>query len=319
MSGRRAALGAICAAGLVLAGCAAGGAGGGFLARLFGRQPPPPTPALHYVIGDPYQRAGIWHYPSADFDLDQTGLAAIAGTPVGRGGRLTADGEPYDPTALAAGHATLQLPAIARVTDLENGRSVLLRVNDRGPPAPGRMLELTPRAAALLGARDGTQLRLQVQEAESRQLASSLQGNGPDLNLATAPAGDIKMESLAPPGGATAGRARALPAAPRPVAAADAPAAPPVPLRLPEQVFQGPAMPRRLFIDVGAFSQTQYARLLAARLAALGAEVVTDYNAPRDRAYQVRLGPFGGVAEADAALDRARAAGVTDGRIIVQP
>jgi len=301
----------------VLAGCA-GGAGGGFFARLFGRRPPPPTPALHYVIGDPYQLAGNWHYPSADFNLDQTGLAAIAGTPPGRGGRLTADGERYDPTALAAGHATLQLPSIARVTDLENGRSVLVRINDRGPASPGRMLELTPRAAALLGARDGTQLRLQVQEAESRQLAASLQGDGPFLALGTGATGDIKTETLAPPSGVSAGRVRALPPVSRPAAAADAPAAPPVPLRLPEQVFQGPAMPGQLFIDVGAFSQTQYARLLAGRLAALGAQVVTDYNAPRDRAYQVRLGPFGGVAEADAALDRARAAGVTDGRIIVQ-
>jgi rare lipoprotein A len=213
----------------------------------------------------------------------------------------------------------LQLPAIARVSNLENGLSILLRLNDRGPAAPGRMLELTPRAAAVLGAHDGTQLRLVVQEAESRQLATALQGNGPDLAVATAPTGDIKAESLAPPTGVAAGRVRAAPDAPKPVAAASALATPPVPARLPEQALQGPVESGRLFIDAGAFSQAQYARLLAGRLAGLGAEVTTDYAAPRDRAYQVRLGPFGSVAEADAALDRARGAGVTDGRIIVQP
>jgi cell division protein FtsN len=88
---------------------------------------------------------------------------------------------------------------------------------------------------------------------------------------------------------------------------------------LPEQVSAGPASPGRLFIDADTFSQQQYARILAGRLSELGAEVVTDYAAPRDRAYLVRLGPFGSVAESDAALDRARRAGVLDGRIVVQP
>jgi rare lipoprotein A len=300
---------------LTLGACTPGFGGGGFLARLFGRRPPPPAPSLHYVVGDPYQRGGIWHYPRADFTLEQTGLAAIA---PGRAG-LTADGEAFDATALAAGHATLQLPAIARVTDLENGRSVLVRVNDRGPAAAGRMLELTPRAAELLGARDGTQLRLVVQEAESRQLAAALQGDGPHLDLAVAPTAEIRTENLAAPSGAASGRVRAAPSGPAPIASAAPATAPPVPARLPEQVMQFAAQPGRLFIDAGAFSQAQYARLLAGRLGGLGAEVVTDYAAPRDRAYQVRLGPFASVAEADAALDRARRAGVTDGRIIVQP
>ena len=87
---------------------------------------------------------------------------------------LTADGEAFDPTALAAGHQTVQLPAIARVTNIENGRQILLRINDRGPAALGRILELTPRAAELLQATDGTRIRVQVLTVESRSLAEQL-------------------------------------------------------------------------------------------------------------------------------------------------
>ncbi len=251
--------------------------------------------------------------------MDQTGLAAVYAIPARQTPHLTADGELFDPTAMAAAHATLQLPAIARVTDLENGRSVLVRINDRGPANQGRMLELTPRVAALLGARDGTQIRMVVQETESRQLAASLQGNGPDLAVATAPAGSINAETLAPPSGVAQERPRQAASGPQVVAAAPQTPVAPLPDRLPEQVSAGPASPGRLFIDADSFSQQQYARILAGRLSALGAEVVTDYAAPRDRAYLVRLGPFASVAESDAALDRARRAGVLDGRIVVQP
>ena len=136
------------------------------------RAPPPPSPAPHYVLGQGWQGAqGVWFYPAERFTLDQTGLAEVDE----RGhAPLTANGEAYDPTALAAAHQTLQLPAIAMVTNLQTGRQILLRVNDRGPAAPGRILSLTPRAALLLGVGpDGVaQVRVQVQDLPSRQLAA---------------------------------------------------------------------------------------------------------------------------------------------------
>ena len=310
---RRAAALLIC---LALSGCGAGGAPGSslerFLARLFGR-PTPPSPVLRYIVGEPYEAGGSWRYPRVDFTSEQTGLAAIAPAHA-----ITADGEAYDPIAMAAGHATLQLPALVRVTNLENGRSLMLRLNDRGPASPGRLLDLTPRAAQLLGAQDGTQLRLVVQESESRQLATSLNANGPALDVATAPAGTIRSETLEPPGGGSTSPGRAAPNQPGPAAAPVA-VEPAVPARLPEQLIQLAPQPGRLFIAVGAFSQPSYARLLASRLATLGAEVVADTTAPRERAYLVRLGPFANPAAADAALDHARHAGVTDADIIVQP
>ena len=112
---------------LLLAGCG-----------LFGGGKPTPR----YVIGEPYRLDGVWRYPREDFALTETALAAVYER---RG--LTANGETFDGGALAAAHPTLQLPALARVTNLENGRQIMVRVNDRGPDSAARSLGLTRHAA----------------------------------------------------------------------------------------------------------------------------------------------------------------------------
>ncbi len=281
------------------------------------QKPPPaaPTPSVAYVVGSPYQVGGVWQYPREDYGADLTGLAAIAPDHVG----LTADGEVFDQTALAAGHRTLQLPAIVRITDLENGRQVVVRLNDRGPPEPGRLVSLTRRTAELLGVTGPTaQVRLQVMEDESRQLALSLHAGGPPLALAAAPLGDVQTETLAPPSGAVQSNRVRL-AASGPVAVATArPAAAAIPLRLPEQVLQGPPRPGRLYILAATFSRLDYASILSNRLGFLGAQIETSFTAPRDKAYRVRIGPLPDVAAADAMLQRALGAGVPDAAIIVE-
>jgi rare lipoprotein A len=274
-----------------------------------------PPPAPHYVVGEPYRAGGVWRYPREQFTYADTGLAVMARSGEG----LTADGETFDESALAAAHRTLQLPALARVTNLENGREVVVRINDRGPDDPHRLIALTRRAVELLGAPASTPFRVRVQlmEAESRQLAGGMAVIAP-LQVATAPKGTVESESLAPPAGTVAsdrGRtASVLPGAPAAPAAAAAAA---VPLRLPEQVWQGARAPGRLYVECGSFSGLQYASIMQAQLAGLGARTTTDYNAPREAAYRVRLGPFDDTASADAALDRALGAGVSDARIIV--
>jgi rare lipoprotein A len=275
----------------------------------------PPPASLHYVLGAPYQAGGVWYYPRESFDFDETGLAMV----VQGQGATTVDGEVYDPNALAASHPTLQLPALARVTNLENGRQVLVRINDRGLGTPTRLIGLTPRTAELLAAADPTAIRVRVQvlEAESRQMADELRPEGPHLAVATQPALGVQSENLASPAGISSAPVAKI-AAPitQPVVASAPPAA--VPLRLPEAVTQGPAHPGRLLIDCGGFASPEPADLLRARLAALGAYATTDYYAPRDRAYMVRIGPLASVAAADAMLRRALAAGATDARIIVE-
>ena len=276
---------------------------------------PPPAAEVHYTVGAPYEIGGVWRYPRADFSYDETGLATVV--PAGHG-PMTTDGERYDATAMAAGHRTLQLPAIARLTNLDTGLSAPVRLNDRGPVSPGRLVEVTPRVAQLLQIQDSSRVRLQIMETESRQLAASVEGGSPKLDIAAAPSVGVAAESLAPPPGIAAERGRSADALPSAAAVAVSTVAA-VPLRLPEQVSREPARSGPLYVEVGTFSRPVYARILQSRLASLGAEIATDYAAPRDRAFTVRLGPFASVGEADAALDRAIAAGVTDASIVVGP
>ena len=277
--------------------------------------PPPtrPDPVPRFLVGDAYQLGGVWQYPQLSFTADQSGLADVMPTRVG----FTANGERLDQSALIASHRRLQLPAIALVTNLENGRQVLVRINDRGPADPGRLIGLSRRAAELLQATAGTRIRLQVQEGESRQLAAEMSGDGPKLDLTTAPRAAIGSEQLAPPPGVgLSGRGRVAPSAPVVAGARSQPVI--VPQRLPEEVRQVPPRPGALFVDLGAFSGLTYANLMAARMVSLGARVTTNYNAPRDRAYIVRVGPLATVAEADRMLTRAQGAGVNDAAIVVE-
>lgn len=277
---------------------------------LFNRQ----APAPRYVVGAPYQSDGVWRYPREDFTFTDTGLATVYER---RG--LTASGEAFDATALAAAHPTLQLPAIARITNLENGRQIRVRINDRGPDPATRTLGLTRRAAELLGAPGTTGLRVkvQVQEAESRRLAGEAAPAPAPIAVAAAPRGAIQAESLTPPPGARPGAGASRPAE-VPVAQAAAPAAETaVPQRLPEEVFQTAPAPGRLTIECGAFSAFSYATVQRDRLLSMGARISTDYYAPRDRAFIVRLATYPSIAAAEAALRRVLPL-VPDARIVVE-
>ena len=146
------------------------------LALLAGCTRPVATP--RYELGRPYQAGSVWYYPRESYDLNETGLAAVYGT----GHKpLTANGEIFDTSVAAAAHPTIQLPAVARLTNLENGRSLLVRINDRGTGNPGRLIEVTRRAAALLDMRgsDATRVRLEVLPAESHAAPDARAGNRP--------------------------------------------------------------------------------------------------------------------------------------------
>jgi len=109
---------------------------------------PAPMPT-GYKLGRPYEVSGIWYYPTFDAYYDETGVASWYGKDFH--GRSTANGEVYDMNALTAAHKTLPLPSRVRVTNLENGRALILRVNDRGPFVAGRIIDVSRRGAQLLG------------------------------------------------------------------------------------------------------------------------------------------------------------------------
>lgn len=158
-------------------------------------RPPPPTTGQAVApgtkVGNPYQVAGVWYYPRVDHDYDETGTASWYGRQFH--GRPTANGERFDMNKVTAAHPTLPLPSTVRVTNLENGRVLSVRINDRGPFARGRIIDLSRRAAQLLGFESQGTARVRVQivrpdgsvasrgdvRAAPRALAAGEQAAGP--------------------------------------------------------------------------------------------------------------------------------------------
>jgi rare lipoprotein A len=284
---------------------------------------PPPQPQPRYLVGEPYAMGGVWSYPREEFALVATGLASVAAD--ARAGRRTTNGEIHDPAALTAAHRTLQLPAILEVTNLETGLQVQVRLNDRGPAAPGRVVELSRRAGQLLGVAPGrpAQVRIAVVTEPSRALAAGLpQPDAPRLEIAAAPVAGVSRETLAPPPGATQAaqvrQARAFPGGQAATVAQPSLGMPPA--RMPEAVTRIGAAPGRLFLEAATFSRRDAAERQAARMFGTGARVEQVGGRGRGGGtpqFRVRAGPFGNVAEADRALEQAIRAGVSEARIIV--
>ena len=101
-----------------------------------------------YMLGKPYQVKGKTYVPKEDMAYNKSGLASWYGSAFH--GRLTANGEVYDQLHLSAAHPTFPLPSYARVTNMDTGSSVIVRVNDRGPYHPGRIIDVSNKAADLL-------------------------------------------------------------------------------------------------------------------------------------------------------------------------
>lgn len=272
--------------------------------------PAPAPPVARYTVGAPWIGAdGAWYYPKEAFDYIATGLAVVETSHLQR---LTADNEIYRSDLPAAAHQTLQLPAIIRLTNLENGRQMLIRVNDRGPAKQGRLLAVTPAAARLLQMQPdvATRVRVEVESDLSRRLAGQLDG-GPRLDLQAAPVEAVQEQSLPARGAAVTAASNSLPPDTDHASSRDDA---PVPDPLPTAVQQGQANPGELWLDDGQFNQRRYADQVAAEVDG----VVQSKGRGRQTLYIVRQGPFRLTAEADAALDHARRAGVTGARIIVE-
>jgi len=302
---------------LVLAGCAPGQSGSfaAFWARLFGKPHPTATADVKYVVGSGYTAGGVWYYPRESFSYDATGVAEVMSAPHAA---LTTDGEVFDESAMAGAHQTLQLPAIVRVTNLANGRQVVLRLNDRGPERQSRMLAVTPRVALLLGFDpDGTaRVRVEVDPVASQALAHQLSGGGSRLDVQTAPVAEVHAAALPPPPGARVSEAQPT-LGTNPASVVSDSAEETVPLRLPETVRVVPVRSTMLWIEAGNFGQASYARQRAAQLSGTGARVGIVPGSGQTR-YTVRIGPIDNVAEADSLMEQVVRDGVSDAKVVVE-
>ncbi|CCD95483.1 conserved hypothetical protein [Bradyrhizobium sp. ORS 375] len=116
--------------------------------RVVGFGEPVPKGGGVYRIGKPYTVAGKTYVPEEDVNYRAEGMASWYGDDFH--GRLTANGEVFDMTSLTAAHPTLPLPSYARVTNLANGKSLIVRINDRGPYHGNRLIDVSNKAADLL-------------------------------------------------------------------------------------------------------------------------------------------------------------------------
>ena len=150
--------------GIILSGCAGnigrGGAGPALSKRVVHEGQRVPLGGGRYKIGKPYQIGGKWYYPREDRNYDRVGIASWYGRMFH--GRRTANGEVFDMNALTAAHPTLPIPSLVRVTNLENNRTLVVRVNDRGPYKHNRVIDMSRYAAELLGFRNKGVARVRV-------------------------------------------------------------------------------------------------------------------------------------------------------------
>lgn len=139
-------------------------------------------------IGRPYQIAGRWYTPHRDDDYTEVGYASWYGPQFH--GKPTANGETFDMNQLTAAHRTLPLPSYVRVTNLSNGRTVVLRVNDRGPFANERILDVSRRGAQILGfEQKGVQrVRVEIVDPRGRPLANNSRSDAPVREATTSDA-----------------------------------------------------------------------------------------------------------------------------------
>jgi rare lipoprotein A len=196
----------------------------------------------------------------------------------------TSTGEPYDMYGMTAAHRTLPLPAYVRVTNLQNGRSVVVRVNDRGPFVGNRIIDLSYTAAAKLDMlRNGTAM----------------------VEIRT-------IDPTAPPPAITAGALATAPTAPAAAGAAASPAAAPLTV-VPVAEAPAPA----LFVQAGAFADPANAERLAERLRGgnLGKVFVRDDQIAGRRMYRVRIGPVPDVAQFDRVVAALERAGISDAHL----
>ena len=272
-----------------------------------------------YKIGKPYEISGVWYYPKEDLTYRETGIASWYGPNFH--GKRTANGEIFNQNALTAAHPTLPMPSMVRVTNLQNGRALELRINDRGPFANNRIIDVSKRASQLLGfQRQGTaKVRVEILELESRQLAAAARRGTPDPDVAAPPAVpkvQVASETLQAPAGArsTANGAAARPAATQQAATGSRA----IPVPEPDgQVIQYPVRKTAIYIQAGAFLSPQKAQQLRRQLSRHGRAAVTPARIKGRRFYRVRLGPITSVQTADRLLERLIANGHDDARVIV--
>ncbi len=278
-----------------------------------------------YKVGQPYQVSGIWHYPSEDFGYKKVGIASWYGP--GFHGKRTANGEKYDMNALTAAHKTLPMPSVVKVTNLDNNRTIKVRINDRGPFIEGRIIDLSKKGAELLGFEQLGTARVRVElipEDSMTMKTMALQSSGvftkakmPKVNKA--PLASIVKEEIKPLANTQ------LTAQPMNITRNFDPNSITRQL-LPtddNQMLQSSTpntqvMKPGFYVQAGAFSEISNAKRLEAQISHLGNVFINIANISGQYFHRVRLGPFIQRSNAERILDYIIDSGYSNARIFAE-
>jgi len=290
-----------------------------------------------YKVGNPYTIDGVTYVPMEEFRHTETGVASWYGP--GFHGKYTANGEVYDQSDHTAAHRTLQMPCVLRVTNLDNGQSTIVRVNDRGPYARSRILDVSRAAAQELGMIGRGTARIRIDQLEAESLAMkqiALNGGGPDEQRAAL--NQYIAGNRPPP--VVAAPQPAPPPAPAPVASP--PPTPPVtvypspPPSLPSEpppppprqgspsvasiaaaATGGYVQPGSGFYDqTGAFSSMGNAEKQRGLITSYGSTEISPASSGGREVYRVRLGPYSTQEAAGIVADRLKRSGYGDARVV---
>jgi len=349
----RAVLGALLLASLTLAISACGrDESPGLGERVIPIGQPVPKGGGRYQVGQPYEIAGVQYTPHEDTSYDRTGQASWYGELFH--GRYTANGEIYDMDRLSAAHPTLPLPIYVQVTNLQNGRSLVVRVNDRGPFKNDRIIDLSRRSAEVLGFRKSGTAQVRVKYLRRAPLDGDdsyerkyLVSRGYHRYAAMPQAVPPELDPIALAGLPIEPALPPLPDRPdRSVAVAALPAPTPEPNPAPqpetvavatwrpelrgapdetgsiaplEQPAPHPvAPPDGPAIQAGSFRMRDNAERARSALSFIGPVDVAEVDVGGEIFYRVRVGPFADAIEAVAALPRITEAGYLGAKIIKQ-
>jgi rare lipoprotein A len=275
-----------------------------------------------YKIGKPYVINGRRYYPEFDPDYDRVGVASWYGSQFH--GLSTANGEVFDKEEISAAHPTLPLPSLVRVTNLENGRVLKVRVNDRGPFVDDRMIDLSQAGARELGFENKGLARVRV---EFLEIAGDARGTPPTPTVvasaeripargATPDAHEIVRASVVSREAAPDGRARitesvtiatpGLPAQSRPTLIAS----------VSEPAGSAACGSEPQYVQVGAFSESARVRAAEAHFGAFERVSLEPVFVGERAVMRVRLGPVADRPAADGLLARVRAEGYSEAFVV---
>jgi rare lipoprotein A len=322
---------------LGLSGCGGRNNGERLGERVIPLGQPVPKGGGYYQVGKPYQVAGLTYTPREDPGYDRVGSASWYGELFH--GRRTANGEIYDMDRLSAAHPTLPLPVYARVTNLNNGRTIVVRINDRGPYANDRIIDLSRRSAELLGFRNHGTATVRVKylgraplsgddSYERKYLASQswvqFASKGKSRDLVSSIAEKEALPAENPENLALPWKAEAPRAALDPAVAGWKATTKPVQPALPQTTGSIPrdAKPEAqavgLVIQAGSFKSKDNADRARSVLAAIAPVDVDPIVVGQETYFRVRLGPFAAASAAKAALVKVTGAGYRGAKLVRQ-